>query len=145
MKRVTKCLGGVAVAFALFTITDAFAQKGGANHIWNVNTPFTLGTIIRSETGGNTAQGTGTPLGTNNIPSTNFSWVIISMSATGTNSALGTGTPLGTTWIATTNRIPGNVVRSATGVNTAKGTGTPLGTTAIPAGIPVNPRSYKSK
>ncbi|WP_207420084.1 hypothetical protein [Desertivirga brevis] len=145
MKRVTKRLVGVAMVFALFAGTKAFAQKGGANYTWNVNKPVQSGSVIRSATGAHTAKGTGTHLGTNHIPSTNFSKVILNRSAAGTNFAKGTGTHLGTTWIASTNRVPGNVIRSATGIHTAQGTGTTLGTTAIPAGSIVNPRSFNSE
>ncbi|WP_207425233.1 hypothetical protein [Pedobacter sp. SYSU D00535] len=96
-----------------------------------------------------TAQGTGTPLGTNLIPSmaryerAGFSLLRSATASTlgGRNLAQGTGTELGNNLIPASGWINTrtSTIRSATGPfglhgkNMAMGTGTQLGTTKVPA------------
>ncbi len=96
-----------------------------------------------AETG--TAQGTGTPLGTNLAYSSGINtgkFSPIPRAGTGKGTALGTGTRTGTNSIMTTALPYRNVTRSGTGKETAQGTGTPLGRNHFqvtrPAGRPAS-------
>ena len=109
-----KQIVSVAFVLAFFLAGDALAQKSSQ---------------------GETAKGTGTPLGTNLIPSAGVSSEsLVPRSGTGINTAFGTGTPTNTNLISpAATGSKNSIVRSATGRETAQGTGTPLGTNLIPA------------